>query len=196
MEKALKQKDEDFEKFTAIVMKLSERVEKSDKTIKDFEETDKEESTLDQTFLNPSSEMKCDLCDFVSKNSKGLKIHKRAKHTTTNKFKCDMCDFSTNNKKFFSDHKVSNCSRTILCDFQCGETFENEEEETEHVKSNHAKGKTFQCDICDFVTTKKKFFNDHKASKCLKIFLCDLGCGDSFETIEEENTHMLNIHNW
>ena len=112
--------------------------------------------------------MKCDLCDFVSKNSKGLKIHKRAKHTTTNKFKCDMCDFSTNNK----------------------------EEETEHLKSNHAKGKTFQCDICDFVTTKKKFFNYHKVRKCLKIFLCDLGCGDSFETIEEENTHMLNIHNW
>ena len=196
MEKAMIKKEDDFEKLTAVVMKLSEIIKKSNQSFNDNEQTDKEESTLEQTFLNPSSEMACDVCNFVSKNSRGLKIHKRAKHTKTNKFKCDMCDFSTNNKKFFSDHKASKCSRTILCDFDCGETFETEEEEIEHLKIIHAKGKTFQCEVCDFETTKKKFFNDHKASKCLKIFLCDLGCAESFETIEEENIHMVNVHNW
>ena len=144
MEKALKQKDDDFEKLTAVVMKLSEKINKSNQTINENEneETNIDESNFDQTFLNPSTEMACDICEFVSKNSRGLKIHKRAKHTKTNKFKCYMCDFSTNNKKFFSDHMASKCSRTISCDFQYGDTFENEEEEIEHVKSNHAKGKT------------------------------------------------------
>ena len=27
-------------------------------------------------------------------------------------------------------------------------------------------------------------------------FLCDFGCGESFDNINEENLHMNNVHNW
>ena len=33
--------------------------------------------------------LKCDICDFETKNEKGLKIHKRRKHGP--KFKCESC---------------------------------------------------------------------------------------------------------
>ena len=42
----------------------------------------------------------------------------------------------------------------------------------------------------------KKFFNDHKASKCLKTILCDFGCSESFETVEELQEHMQTVHKW
>ena len=64
-------KEDDFEKLTSVVMKLSEIIKKSNQSFNDNEQTDKEESTLEQTFLNPSSEMACDVCNFVSKNSRG-----------------------------------------------------------------------------------------------------------------------------
>ena len=41
-----------------------------------------ESDTLEKTFINPSSEeIQCDVCEFVAKNIKGLRIHKRLKHT-------------------------------------------------------------------------------------------------------------------
>ena len=72
---------------------------------------EKEETNLDLTFVNPSSEINCEMCDFVAKNLQDLKVHKKAKHTK-NKFNCDLCIFETNNKKLYNDHKASKCKNT------------------------------------------------------------------------------------
>ena len=147
-------------------MKLCEKMDKSEKTLPTIEEIDcvgeKEETNLDLTFVNPSSEINCEMCDFVAKNVQGLKFHKKAKHTK-NKFNCDLrifetnnkklyndhkaskckntqcekCDFETSIKKFFSDHKASKCLKTILCDFGCNESFKFVEELEEHMQTVH-----------------------------------------------------------
>ena len=51
-------------------------------------------------------------------------------------------------------------------------------------------------DLYEFETNVKNFFNDHKASKCLKIILSDFSCGQNFETEEEVNEHMKTILWW
>ena len=195
MEKLMKLKEKEFEKLNALVLKLSEKISESEKSMIPDEllQNETEEINLDITFLNPSSETQCDLCDFIAKNIKGLKIHKRSKHTKALKFKCDECDFETNNKKLYNDHNASKCSIKMMCEF-CGETFKSQDEENEHVKNLHPKVKNLTCDLCEFETNIKKFYNDHKASKCLKIFLCDFSCGQTFETEEEVNEHMKTIH--
>ena len=167
------------------MQKLSEKMNNSEKQLDVIDENESVEeievSNLETTFMNPSSEVNCDVCDFVAKNLKGLKIHMKAKHTKIIKYQCSLCEFETNNKKFFNDHKASKCQKVILCSLSCGESFDSENEHKEHVDKFHNKTKTYQCDSCNFKTHIKKFFNDHKASKCLKTILCDLGCSESFE---------------
>ena len=196
LEMVLKQKDKDFEKLNAIVQKLSEKVNNSKEPLDVEDESIQEEEihNLDTTFLNPSSEVNCDVCSFVAKNVQGLKIQMKAKHTISMKYKCTLCDFETNNKKFFNDHKASKCLKSIWCHFGCGESFESEEEHKDHINRSHNKTKTYKCETCDFNTFIKKFYNDHKASKCLKVILCNLGCCESFEKEQELNEHMINIH--
>ena len=81
----------------------------SEETLHVEDESIQEEEihNLYTTFLNPSSEVNCDVCSFVAKNVQGLKIHMKAKHTISMKYKCTLCDFETNNKKIFNDHKAS-----------------------------------------------------------------------------------------
>ena len=73
-----------------------------------------------------------------------------------------------------------------------GEGFESQDKE--NVKNVHPKVKNFNCDLCEFETNVKKFVNDHKAGKCLKIISCDFSCGQTFETVDEVNDHMKTIH--
>ena len=101
VEKVWKEKERDIEKLHNLVIKLFEKIDDSGKTLPVIEEIDFVEETdytnLDKTFVNPSSEINCELCDFVAKNVQGLKIHKKAKHTKS-KFYCVLCVFETNNK--------------------------------------------------------------------------------------------------
>ena len=89
--------------------------------------------------------------------------------------------------------KARKCSKQNFCKF-CSGSFETQEEERAHIRINHPKVKDLHCEICDFETNIKKLFQDHQASKCLKIILCDFGCGQSFDTEEEINEHMKAIH--
>ena len=173
-------------------MKKLSNSEKSmlpDDTIED----NNNETNLDITFLNPSLEVQCELCDFVAKNIKGLKIHTKSKHTKSMKFKCDICNFETNNKKLNNDHKTNKCSKQTFCEF-CSESFDTQDVERIHIRNNHPKVKDLHCEICHFETNIKKLFQDHQASKCSKIILCDFECGKSFETEEEINEHMKAIY--
>ena len=101
--------------------------------------------------------------------------------------------FETNSKKLNNDHKASKCTKQTFCEF-CSESFDTQEEERVHSKNNHPKVKDLHCEICDFETNIKKLFQDHQASKYLKIILYDFGYGQSFETEEEINEHMKAIH--
>ena len=193
LENALKIKDRDFAKLNTLIIKLLEKVDNPEPSELEVTENDSVQN-LETTFLNPSSEMQCDDCDFVAKNITGLKIHKKSKHTKSLKFHCDDCDLETNNKKFFNDHRASKCTKIIMCNFNCGESFDNKEEENDHVTKSHTKAKKYECEMCEFKTSIKKLFNDHKASKCLKTIACDFGCGQSFESLEEVNEHLKTIH--
>ena len=188
-------KEVDFERLNGVVEKLVKKFSESEKCMipEDNIEDESDETNLDITFLNPSLENKCDMCDFVAKNIRGLKIHKTSKHTKVSKYKCETCNIETNSKKLNSDHKVSKCSKTTICEF-CSDTFETEEKVNMHMKENHPKVKDLHCDLCEFETNIKKLFQDHKASNCLKIILCDFGCGETFETEDEINNHMKAIH--
>ena len=136
MENIMKQKEKEFEKLNALVLKLSDKTSDSEKSMFPDEplQDETDETNLDITFFNPSLETQCDLCDFIANNIKGLKIHKKSKHTKALKFKCDECDLKTNNKKLFNYHKVSKCLVKKMCEF-CGEGFESQDEENEHVKN-------------------------------------------------------------
>ena len=199
VEKVWKEKERDIEKLHNLVIKLFDKIDDYGKTLPVIEEIDFVEETdytnLDKTFVNPSSEINCEMCDFVAKNLQGLKIHKKAKHTKS-KFHCVLCVFETNNKNSFNDHKASKFKKTLLCSYGCGESFEAEEEENEHIQKFHNKAKVYQCEKCNFETNVKKFFNDHKASKCLKTIICDFGCSESFEFVEELQEHMQTVHKW
>ena len=74
LEKNLKQKDKDFDKLNKLVQKLSEKMNNSEKQLDVIDENDSVEeieiSNLETTFINPSSEVNCDFCDFVAKNLK------------------------------------------------------------------------------------------------------------------------------
>ena len=100
LENLMKQKEKEFDKLNALVLKLSEKMSDSEKSMFPDEprKDEPDKTSLDIAFFNPSLETQCDLCDFIAKNIKGLKIHKRSKHTKALKFKCDECDFETNNK--------------------------------------------------------------------------------------------------
>ena len=83
MENLMKQKEKEFEKLNALVLKLSEKLSDSEKSMFPDEplQDETDETNLDITFFNPSLETQCDLCDFIAKNIKGLKIHTKSKQT-------------------------------------------------------------------------------------------------------------------
>ena len=119
MEYLLKKNETDYKKLNAVVEKLSEKLLQSEKSMLPDEpiEVDNDETNLDITFYNPSLETQCELCDFVAKNIRGLKIHNKSKHTKALKFKCESCNFETNNKKLNNDHKASKCSKKKFVNF-------------------------------------------------------------------------------
>ena len=94
VEKVLIEKN--IEKLHNLVIKLFEKMDDSVKTLPVIVEIEfveeKYEKNIDQTFVNPSSEINCEMCDFVAKNLQGLKVHKKAKHTNS-KFHCVLCVF-------------------------------------------------------------------------------------------------------
>ena len=56
---------------------------------------------------NESNPNQCDQCDFVSKNKRGLSVHKRAKHEKVEKvlYNCDECGFNTRSRSGLKIHK-------------------------------------------------------------------------------------------
>ena len=75
-----------------------------------------------------SAEIKCTLCEFVSKNKFGLKIHFHKKHSTA-KFRCFTCDFTCenhsdlvdHNDKYYYSHRITlnkDYEKNILDEFQ------------------------------------------------------------------------------
>ena len=64
---------------------------------------------LEKKFVNFSNssenvDNKCSSCDFIAKNSQGLKVHIKAKHTAPLKFKRFVCDFSSATKSELTEH--------------------------------------------------------------------------------------------
>ena len=47
--------------------------------------------------------------------------------------------------------------------------------------------KNLQCELCEFELNIKKLFQEHTASLCLNIIMCDLGCGLTFEAEDQVN---------
>ena len=60
-----------------MVLKVENLIEENNLT----KESDFDKDILEKTFANPFSKVTCDLCGYVAKDSRGLKIHERRKHT-------------------------------------------------------------------------------------------------------------------
>ena len=58
---------------------------------------------LENTFKNPSSANKCDLCDFVAENESVLNTHIGKQHKETRN-KCNLCDFVAKNESVLNTH--------------------------------------------------------------------------------------------
>ena len=204
----LAEKENDFEKLNKMMNEMLLKVENLVEENNLTKESDFDKDILEKTFANPFSKVTCDLCGYVAKDSRGLKIHERRKHThpinstqveetvqkKKKKYPCDLCEFETNNKKMFNMHKASSCLKVINCE-HCAESFESEMELDEHMRLVHNASK-YKCDTCDFASYNKKFFSDHKASSCSVVVLCEFSCGECFESEEEMNKHTQTFHNW
>ena len=116
-------KNEKIEKLENTVKDINLKIVEQDKEIdmlkkkmrvlkdRDSKLTDLEEKFQELEkkvgFFSNSSEnvdIKCSDCDFIAKNSQGLKVHIKAKHTATLKFKCFVCDFTSATKSELTEH--------------------------------------------------------------------------------------------
>ena len=104
----------------ALIDNLAEKIRiLEEKVLGNDENNDDDDTELNNTFVNPSFIINCEMCDFVAKTNGGLHTHKRAKHkemldqpesiiSETNSetnFQYDLCDFLTENENNLKDHK-------------------------------------------------------------------------------------------
>jgi hypothetical protein len=78
---------------------------------------------------------KCDTCNFMGRNTKDLKVHKKTSHKPL-KFKCKLCDYEGTH---FSSLK-------------------------QHIKSKHG-SEEFMCDSCNYTSCKKDNVTHHSLRK-------------------------------
>ena len=93
------------EKVT-LLFDMETKIDIIEKTVEKFvnKPVETKDSTEEKAAAeNISTEVKCDLCDFVAKNKFGLKIHFHKKHSTA-KFNCFTCDFTCETHRELVDH--------------------------------------------------------------------------------------------
>ena len=94
------------EKVT-ILFDLESKFEVLEKRVEKVENKSDKSSGGDIVTESPqvenTSEIKCNVCDFVAKNKFGLKIHFHKKHSTA-AFNCDTCDFTCENYSDLVEH--------------------------------------------------------------------------------------------
>ena len=97
------------EKIKAIEIKVFGGCEESLEMETEEMESAIEEGRSKDTF-DDNEKLNCDLCDFVGKSSKGLKIHKGRKHGEM--ISCDVCQNIFESKRDYKVHQLSHSSNS------------------------------------------------------------------------------------
>lgn len=105
----------------------------------------------------------CDLCEYRSSEIRLLKLHMQRKHTETKKFSCPLC--------------LAKCATQIKLD--------------EHIL-NHAKDKTFKCDICNIGFSKEMFLNTHNQIEHPNKFSCGICQDECVAQSHIDDKHLRN----
>lgn len=143
----------------------------------------------------------CNLCEYKTTRAIELKIHLTAKHYKTEKeFKCRECSFATYRKFVLTRHmKLMHLEREkkYQCD-QCPFATHMDQLLKSHKLNRHLQGlrKYFQCELCDYKTTRKYSLGVHLSGKSHnneKSFKCN-NCAYETYTKSGLQRHMKQKH--
>ena len=130
----------------------------------------------------------CPQCGKNFCSYKLLKIHIEDLHKTG--FKCEPCNYVTSRKRKFNEHKQTHKARKhnqrkrdYSCP-QCGKHFRGYKLLKIHIKDVHKTG--FKCDTCNYVTSRKRKFNEHKQIHKSNLPMEDAKSIDETEHINDE----------
>ena len=189
--KILKEKDDVIEKLVERVKILEERNNLNDV----LEEFPDKPPALVVAEVELEETLKCDICDFETKNEKGLKIHKRRKHGP--KFKCESCENEFDSKRDLKTHKLShsvttNRKNTVLenqtcqkCNYNCGSI--------ESMEVHLGKGclGNFECGLCEAKFKNLESLETHLHT--CEMYECCV-CFKRLKTLSKIKTHIKDEH--
>merc|ERR1711874_885837 len=93
-------------------------------------------------------EFKCDICGFLTYESRLLENHKRCKHEKRRDFKCEACNRLFSLRHIIKAHVIkTHGEMNTLCK-NCGKLYDTEEELKNHFQEVHQKIKK-PCHLCN-----------------------------------------------
>ena len=157
----------------------------------------------------------CELCHMQTLDKRNLKRHYLTVHKEVTHI-CSKCNFraetrqalnahigifhnSIESKHYFysqNKHDIEKTLKEVKCN-RCEKTFTRKESLTKHVKNVHGIGdtrKTYQCEICEFVTKDQRTLKSHYICKHRTVlFVCPM-CDFTCESQSELNRHKNERH--
>ena len=167
-------------------------IEKSDlgdlTTSKDVDLTDFEQTN--QGKQNNDNILKCDMCPYLTKYPRQMKIHK-TNHAKDTLFKCDMCSYSASRSYYLKVHKQTHTGETFKFDATSFSTRRLDYRKRNKLK--HTGGGPFLCDMCGYKALCSSALSAHRRKHTgEKPYACNL-CDYSGATSGQLKAHKL-IH--
>ena len=141
---------------------------------------------------------KCDICEKKFNTEKYLKDH-RVWHGEFN-YECDICHKMFPSKSARSSHKIKHFPKTLVCRWNCGETFIDSNGRMNHERRNHYENNPLErsCDICGKPCSTEKLLKCHKKthlnpSERTDEYKCSK-CSEVFQTKEKVIEHRKLMH--
>ena len=192
-------------KLTTILKSLKEKdakivaLENSLKETQDILEKIKSTNQL-QVDVPSKQKFKCEMCEFQSSSSNGLKTHISRKHTKYMKevalLKCKICSKEFRSEKELKDHMIFHSFKDAEhlkfkcdeCDFWGPNTFTMKM----HFKRLHCEN--ISCGMCDFIAKDVDTLDIHN-STC-EMYKCNcIDCGKTYTVLGDIKEHLEKEHN-
>ena len=192
-------------KLTTVLNSLKEKdtkiaaLEYSLKETQDILEKIKSTNQL-QVDVSSKQKFKCEMCEFQSSSSNGLKTHISRKHTKYMKevalLKCEICGKEFGSENQFKDHMIFHSFKDAEhlkfkcdeCDFWGPNTFTMKM----HFKRLHCEN--ISCGMCVFIAKDVDTLDIHN-STC-EMYKCNcVDCGKTYTVLRDIKEHLEKEHN-